>query len=73
MKKQSLKSLSLNKNSVSNLTQSTITGGRTNGVTIATICVKYPHSHHLLAETNTIVTKFVSGGIHKTCWTCVNC
>lgn len=70
MKKKNLKSLNLNKKSVSNLTKSTVTGGRTNGVTAATICLRYANADELLAQTRTIVTNFVSGGIHKTCWRC---
>lgn len=73
MKKRNLKSLNLNKNSVSNLTKTTVTGGRTNGVTRATVCLLYHNADELLAETNPIVTRRVSGGIHKTCWTCANC
>lgn len=70
MKKKNLKSLNLNKNSVSNLTKSAVTGGRTNGVTRATICLRYQNADELLTKTNTIVTNFVSGGIHETCWRC---
>lgn len=75
MKKRTLKSLSLNKNSISNLTKSRISGGRTNTVTCATICLEYLNPHHYLAYPKdavqaTIPPNAVSMFNHETCWRC---
>ena len=75
MKKRTLKSLSLNKKSISNLTKSSISGGRTNSVTCASICLEIRNPHHYLAypkeaEQATIPLNAVSMFNHETCWNC---